>query len=591
MEILRSFRSFQFRKRLQGISCKCGLSVPWSLLRRYNGTSKNIHALHDVCIDHISFTETALNCVQTPTQFRQLLLKEIDHFRIRHQVVCRYAVDRGEEFAHVLFSLQRFTTVLRIPSTMNNYYAYQYYYSFLQRGWVSCANLIRTWPSFHAGVLTLGYLRDFLGPQCLASPAFRDEIRQSRYTNMLRVYGAECRLANSGPKYIQRTFKEGVASSLRNYYQSLLVFWCVHVRTKLRHWRLAHSFKPMPRFVPNTDALDVLVHRNPHRVPNTTAEFLRAIQEKTELDDGILVVPTLQQWLINCPDALLPFAKLCVRNNVLNWYYVIVKLAQILPRIVNEELLLRYLNFLHKAPIYDHVYETGGISHGLLHNTLGLFLNNPQLPFTDASVLSCIKLHRKICWTPALFRRFVEYHHVRNRLCKPVIADTIVKFYANRDMCLRLSTTYTKDDISMNLWQSSAMQTMYAEIVKTATCARLRFLTLACRKWKQRQALRKVALTTYRHCWLTVVARWRWVRDYRMCPVCMETGHTLIALHGEIRHAICRECLWRVRGSGNRCPMCRQQLELCTVSCASSVSYTSDYEDPNYDDDQWYHYD
>jgi hypothetical protein len=490
-------------------------------------------------IDHWYFTETALKNVQTPTEFRQLLLKEIDHFRMLHQVVCRYAVDRGEEFAHVLFSLQRFTTVLRVPSIMNNYYAY------LQRGWVSCANLICTWPSFQAAFPTLATLRDFLGPRCLASPAFRDEIRQSRYTNMLRVYGAECRLANSAPKYIQRTFKEGVATSLRNYYQSLLVFWCVHVRAKLRHWRLAHSFRPLPLFVSKTDTLDVLVYRNPRRVPLATEEWSRAIQTQGSISDGTLQTPNLQQWLTQCPELLPPFGELCIRSE-------------------KDHYLLRILK---------------------------QYLNDPTFPFTQESLLACIKLYRKICWTPRLFRQFLESYHIQTHLHDPLVTEYITRLYVDREMCLRLATTFGKDPISTQLWHSAAMQQKYQAILAEAEQVRERFIMGACREWRRRCELRKVALTTYRHCWLTVANRWRWVRDHRMCPVCMEIGHRLIALHGEKRHAICRECLWRVQGSGNRCPMCRHHLEICTVSCASSVSYTSDYEDPNYDDDQWYHYD
>lgn len=546
---------------------------------------------HDMSFDHWCFTEQMLEKVNTPANFRTLLLKEIQHFQQMHQKVYQFAMCRGEAFATTLFSLQCFTSVLRKPGTMNEYYARQYYYECLHRGWTSCTTILSTWPTFQSSHPRLDYIRPILTSTCLANPALRDELRKPEYTNMLRVYAAECRVNLSAPQYIIRTFKKGVTTMMRRHFVHLLGFWCLRVRTKIRQWRQTHTFQPLSAFVPNTDPIDVLVQRNPRLVPNATEEFLRAIQEKTKLDQNILEVPKLQQWLIHCPNALLPFAKLCIQNYELNWYYVIVKIAEIIPLIANEGLLLMYLNFLHKAPIYNYVYETGDRYDDLLHKILKSYLNNPDLPFTDASVLSCIKLHRKICWTPKLFRQFVETYHVRRRLCKPTIANAIVERYANRDMCLRLSVTYTKDDISMLLWQSSAMQIMYAEMIKTATWIRMQFLRSVCREWKKRSALRKEALTTYRHCWLTVAARWRWVRDHKMCPVCMETGHSLVPLHDEKRHAICRECLRNVQLSGNRCPMCRCDLSIHTPSCASSVSYTSDYEDPNYDDDQWYHYD
>ena len=93
--------------------------------------------------------------------------------------------------------------------------------------------------------------------------------------------------------------------------------------------------------------------------------------------------------------------------------------------------------------------------------------------------------------------------------------------------------------------------------------------------------------------WTFLQVRWRYMRRPAECPVCMET-RILLPLHGEKRHGVCRGCMPRVLVTG-RCPLCRTTLRTHTFSDASSISYTSDhyqeyYEDPDYDDDQWYQY-
>jgi RNA polymerase subunit RPABC4/transcription elongation factor Spt4 len=70
------------------------------------------------------------------------------------------------------------------------------------------------------------------------------------------------------------------------------------------------------------------------------------------------------------------------------------------------------------------------------------------------------------------------------------------------------------------------------------------------------------------------------------CPICMTEGVSMVPLHMDMRHAICKECRTVVQSTKNECPICRISL-----STETFVYDDTDYEDPDYDDDQWYHYD
>ncbi len=602
MEILRSFRSYQFRKRLAGLPCnRCGLAIPWSLVHRHKLTSKNCDAVHDMGIDHWTYTETALASCKNPAEFRTLLLKNTRHFQDHQTTVLKYAFAAGEAWVATLFGIQRFTTIWRFPHRGHAYAAPKLYYDCIQRGWMKCVGILEHWPSVKATVPQLSYLRPILQSlPSLAAPTLRDELRKPQYAKMLKVYAAEHRHSLNPnmplPSYMS-IFRQGkgVAAGIREAQVHLLGFWTLQVRAKLRHWRQAHTFKPLPPFVPNMDALASLIERNPHRVPRAYAEFQQALATSRGESVGTLrrVESTWLAHMRTVDTAILhTFLKLAVRSKA--WSYIAGDfLAFQMQHGTTLPLLKATLKSLKSVDLSEKEDMLPAVEHYLGQSRL---LLGPKL------VCLLLDAYHDFCRTSVDFRDLLQFFHVQKYIREPEIAKCIADLYMNRDMCISLARYWYVGSIMSTLWMSGPVQRMWKRIQQDAYAALRPFVAQCEAAVLRRRERTQQALRMHGTAWEMLVHRWRWVQYWRRthtsCPICMEVGHTLVTLHGDRRHAICTGCLAGVQQTGNRCPMCRTHLTSVrtrTPSFASSISYTSDhnqefYEDPDYDDDQMYHY-
>ncbi len=539
--------------------------------------------------DHWCFAEQELGKIRTPMEFRTLLLRETVHFQTKFNMIYRFVMDRGEEYARTLFSLQRYTTLLRFPNRGFGYEAPRIYYECLKRDWASCVAVLQYWPSVKAAVPQLSYIRPhLLHLSSLHSAAMRTELRQPPYEKLLRVFVAQeaCERGNRKPTpLLHRLYTAGVAKQITRHQWSLLGFWCIQVRAKVRHWLSARTFKPVPSFIPNTEPLALLVQRRPGAVPKAAQEFHRALVSTKRADDSLLR-DAQTQWLSHMDGShTQEFLRLCVRSKAGSYIA-----GDFLQYQVRKGTTLHLLANTLKA-----LRSVGLEEKAAMKPALEYFLGTSRIALGPKLVSQILIAYHDFCRESWDFKELMYAVNVQKYIRDPQVSKTIVDYYMNRDMCIRLSQMWFTGATSTAFWQTAAVQRLHRRIRCDALATLKPFVTQAIQTHRAKMALRRQAVEQYKSVWETVVWRWRWLKAHRSCPICMETGHRLIALHGERRHAICRDCLHHVRYGTNRCPMCRVELAFSTFSEASSISYTSDhdqeyYEDPDYDDDRAYHY-
>jgi hypothetical protein len=208
-------------------------------------------------------------------------------------------------------------------------------------------------------------------------------------------------------------------------------------------------------------------------------------------------------------------------------------------------------------------------------------------PMTPTVAQEILRLYHKVCHSPDDLARLIKEGRWERYVGNARIAKDFIDLYMNPRMCLAMQTSSEPFAIALN--STKQMRTYYNRLVFQASTKICRFIEHT----YHRIYVQKAKL---RHAFATLAIRWRWRQAWLLrqaCIVCWESGLRLRALHGDWRHSICLTCLEQV----DRCPLCRTTIRAAdndnrtrTASHASSISYTTDYEDPYYDDDQDYHY-
>jgi hypothetical protein len=576
MEIVqRSLRSYIFRYRMTGKACPCGIQIPWSKLRANKSIPKC--GLHASPIE--LWSQSPLHNGLAVSAFRTELLARRAYYGTRIPEVLNLAFSQGQ--AHVLAVFRIFANFWNQPHKFYSRLATSMYYRCMRLGWSATMKFLRGWKTVHLPHQSYAtpLLREL---RSLASPVIREELRDPVYAKILRVFAAEQFLNLPGLKSsdvrLCKIYREGFATTITRYQWRLLGFWMT-VRTKIAHWRTAHTFKPLPSFTPNTESLPLLVQRNPRRVPNAAREFSRALNaSNTPLSPN-----DLQDWISSLTveseyPLLHDVTELYGRNQAWRELAEFFTSLSVTRKNITPHLLTYILYTFELAPIAYYQDIERPLRHYLT-----------AVDFAPGPTAACGMLHafHPLCREPADFQFVFYAPNVSRYIEHPDVATTIVHLYMNRSMCLRLASLQSRSPIAQAFWETPAVQQKYAKIRANAEDVLRRFL----RNTSMSYVLK--AAVAYTHAWNTLRIRWRYLhRSVRGdCPICMET-RLLEPLHGERRHGVCKECRPRVECTG-RCPICRADLPYCsagTNSVYSSVSYTSDHEDMEYDDDAWYQY-
>jgi hypothetical protein len=415
----------------------------------------------------------------------------------------------------------------------------------------------------------------------LGSPFIRDRLRHPKYAKDLFDFASQERCLTP----LLKICKLGVAAGIRHYQQILLHFWCILVRRRIRHWRAAHTFAAVPAFVAGQDSLDVLVRRNPWRTPNASHEIRRAILETTTECCWDKVKP----WAKYCVDACVPAshkALLDIAEHLAIWK----QLRPFLDLLLLQDIRSAHVSNRILRILREQQYGIHELLHGQLQNALLQFLGER---LTSKLVQNVLHVYQMTCLSPADLQHLVKQGKLERfvgRAGYDGVTKVFVDLYMNSNMCISMARS--KDALSKALFTTKYMRTYYNRVVNRAQKKICKFIESSYLHIKERQHMRLERIQQHMHSFSTIAVRWRWRRSWLLkqsCIVCWESGLRLRVLHRDWRHAICQSCLCQI---DNRCPLCRTSLARDrTISDASSVSYTSDYEDPYYDDDQMYHYD
>lgn len=586
MDILsNALRTYIFRRRVAGKTCPCGIRIPWSQLRRNKGLPQCF--LHAMPIE--LWHQSPLHDCLPLAAFRTELLARRAFYATRLQEVVDIAFSQSQ--SHTLAVFRLFAEFWKLPaySRLTTYH----FYRCMPLGWWATMDYLRTWKTVQ--VPHQSYVVPILqNLRSLASPVIREELRQPMYTMILRVFAAEQFLVPLNSPWDARctvlrlckVYRGGMANTVTRYQWRLLGFWGITVKAKIVQWRRTHTFKPLPAFVPNIEPLIILVQRNPRRVPLARKEFLRALATS----NIPLILKDMQDWIktLKNPAVYTEIVKLYGRTQM--WRELADLFTGILQRDMTPALLTRILGVFEQAQPRYAVYYESPLRHYLMATD---FAAGPKATCTMLSVF------HPLCRKSHTFNWLLHTANVSRYICDTEVSSTLVDLYMNRGMCVRLQQSAWRDYVTQAFWETPAVQQMYASICQDAAAVLGRFIGRAIQVHRQQK--RRLATVLERAAlqapiWTFLQVRWRYLCRAATgeCPVCMET-HILMPLHDEKRHGVCRQCMPRVTETG-RCPLCRTTLRSHPFLDASSISYTSDheqeyYEDPDYDDDQWYQHD
>ncbi len=584
MDILKkSLRSYIVRRRLAGPTCACGIHIAWSSFPRrcIPARCTNKRMLCDYHPTLSTFWETSLLHKKelTVAEFRTEIIRNRAYYnQSKVGLVFFHALKRGEPYVLALLTIPSYTSVWKRAGTAK---VAELYLDFLQRGFAQAAALLRSWSAW--GLSAQGFRTFLQRAGFTLSPLVRDELRQPAYATMLRAYVGEESLKHR-PVHIPifRVLAD-IPNTLRAAHWHLATFWLSTVRSKIRHWRLAHTFKPVPPYIPNTDSLDVLVQRNPRCVSSPVEEFKRccAAAKAMHIPSDI---PTA--WLA-LEGTHTPLLEMCVRLGA--WR---LALGSLLPVVLTTEdadhTVMNVLMGL--ATMLEAVPPTGSEEHDYLRKTLLGILENYDYTLNNTHVQCMALLYKAVCRDFHDFYTFLNsawvfaycHEHRSERLLEFLAAE-----YITDADCVSMARHPSVGILGALFWETRTVQKRYAALRETA-CSKIGTFLLACRtRLQQRLVMRQAAIAAHRHAWESLVIVWRWWKSPLVaCPICMEgPGKPMAVLHKDRRHAICRECLAGVQRSGkNCCPLCRETLGLQQPSLANTVNIGSDY-------DEYEHYD
>ena len=456
-------------------------------------------------------------------------------------------------------------------SFLSDYELVSLYFQSLSQGRVSDVEELRKLP-FMETLPQLTRLRPHLDKIRRLPPMLRDELRQPQYAKLLNVYAAEKTLLSTSIPLLRKPVPplykvyKNVAAGIRHYQQCILRFWIL-VRRRIRHWRTAHTFADVPPFQPG-EPLATLVRRNPYRVPKAAVELTRATYNQEFIQWYVL-----EPWVIYCLQQGTPIAyqALCTLVSHLKGEWVLL-----LNLVQNIPCISRVLTALKGIPERFH-YE--------LKEALLLLLKDN---LDTKTVQQVLRLYYEVCRTPTDLRLLAE--RLERYVGNPGIVKDFVEMFVTAPMCVAMQRSSAP--FSRALFSTKCVQRYYNRLAFRASVKICRFLETTYLRIKTQQERRKTALVVYQHAFETLIVKWRWRQAWflrQSCAICWESGLRLKPLHRDWRHAVCFSCLEHI----DCCPLCRMSLGSIgkTLSYASSVSYTSDYEDPYYDDDQMYQYD
>lgn len=444
----------------------------------------------------------------------------------------------------------------------------------------------------------------------LANPQVRTFLETPQYNMIIASYTAKCGIANLDTPSIRLCKGGNVAKNVASAHWSILAFWC-HIGTRVRAWRISYSLRTSIPYTPK-EPLDLLVLRNPIHVPNASYAFGTTIHRDAETYLQLTFYFNKHKYDI------MRWVKFLANQDTANGHRVMNKVWRVSSQ-SNMAWYFAFANVLAESPVSHN-----RLLYSVLHKSLQLpaqfalemshlFWKCMRTPKVRPQVISkllyisCLRnswqagghhAFSELMWT------FAIQANIRHEcVCKELL------YYLGDHMVVQLGRTL-RDDMQQSLWESKVIQKQYNTLLSNATARVEKFLERVPALWRAKQVRKHrhiAAIHTVMHSsplrTFAIRSSYTWRKLQKTpCPICMIEGVPMVPLHMDMRHAICKECRTAVKNTKNTCPLCRIPL-VNTSTCRNLVEYEYDeynsyyddnlyeYEDPDYDDDQWYHYD
>ncbi len=592
LAIRRAIDAYRVRCWLTGPRCRCGClcRIPWDLIRSIGGYEAfKSHGFPSCLVYHDLEYQFPHTIPMDLPAFRNLLIQKQYYFR-RHVNTIRTVVEAwGDEYTAMLLGMERIASGYRKVKGWTLYMSYT-----LNESFPKTAAVLSKW--FQGIAPQYAWVYVYSNYKTLYNPALRTLLANPQNKKVSMATAAVYADLNTPTIRVVRTGK--FSQEITRYYWQQTIFWCHHVRAKVRAWRTSFSLRTRLAFAP-TEPIERLLVRNPSKVPHAAYNFSTAIHRQPDeflkltmsykKSTQLFQERALQQWIVflatsktpNAARALRKIWRTCSRSNA-KWYFAFLNILLDAP-VSHNRLLVSVLHQSLKQPtqfskeMAEFFWKTmrKGQSRPSVIAKL-LYISNLR----GAWQANGHHVFYELLWSPA----------VKANIRHPCVSKEIAQ-YLSTTMVLRLGDMTRRDTIQQILWESPAIQKTYQHLQSTYKERCARFWECAAARWKVKR-LRQLqhnskllAMPAFRTLAIRSTYTWRKLQAMT-CPICMEEkpGH-MVPLHHEIRHGICKECRDTIVGTTNRCPLCRVSLSYKTSS--EEVFY----EDEWYDDDQMYHYD
>ena len=605
--ITRAISAYGVRCWRSGLRCPCGCMcrVPWTTIKAmgFNWSAPywcKAYQIHDEILAHRIPLE----------EFRSLVYKYQFHL-VKHVDSVRHKIQSwGDEYVATLLSCQRLSAEYRLPKGNRYALAWATFMDYKLTGmFPKTVAVMEQWPHVK-GIPPQHIVENLLWNYPTAhNPSVRTILGDRR--NAKVAAAAVAKVKYSCSSLLMSLVRSGFQQKITKMQWILAVFWTTIVMPKLKAWKSSHTLYTKIPYTPS-ESLSVLLRRSPTHVPRAAYTLSTTIHKdpKAFLQLTFLywrfpdrsMDNALIRWIrfiassksADSERALNKIWRTCSRSNT-NWYFTFANLLLDAP-VTHNRLLL---SVLHQSLSRSTQFSIG--MNSLFWKCMRSSRVQPKIV---AKFLFISNLRNT--WQAE------EEHTFRDFLWMPAIQANIhtqcvckeLTHYLNSTMVILLANMENRDRIQQALWESISVQKWYTYLQETYTRQYTDFLQCIPARWrakKERRRRREIALVdtpVFRT--LAIRSSYKWRKLQGTCPICMEdkTG-SMIPLHMEMRHGVCRECRDSIVHTTNCCPICR--VSLANIATYEVPMHDERYyeenhyeyadEDADYDDDQAYHYD
>jgi hypothetical protein len=601
--IRRAIDAYRVRCWKSGLRCpcKCLNRIPWHLVKAHGYEAFQVQK-RCLCNYPPPILETFSSKSKIPLEEFKTLLHKHTFALARYGISARVSLEKwGDDYLATFLQLSRYYQTNAKNTYMNTDMWIMYLQYVFSGNYPITTGILETW-KFRKQIPHESVLGSVFSKQkTLANPQVRTFLETPKYNAIITSYVGKLVLSVVNTPAIRLCKGGGVAKKITAAYWSLLAFWC-RVGARVRTWRTSFSLQTSIPYTPK-EPLTYLILRNPTYVPNASYVFGTTIHRDAE------TCLQMTFYFNKHQHNLMRWTRFLADQDTANAHRAMNKLWRVCSRF-NMAWYFAFANTLATSSVSHN-----RLLHSVLHQSLQgpaqfslemtrLFWNCMRTPAVRPQVIAKLlyisnlrntwhadghHAFSELMWTPA-----IQVNISHECVCKEL------SYYLSNWMVLELGRTALRDKMQQSLWDSKTLQRQHANLIemyttrKDAFLARVPALWWAKKERNQRRAaaiLNSVPLRT-----LAIRSSYKWRKLQKTpCPICMNDGVPMVPLHMDIRHAICMECRVAVNHSKNCCPICRVPLG---NTCGNQIEYGEynydniyEYEDPDYDDDQWYHYD